>query len=86
MEIKEMKELLAGVEMLLVGIKKIVADGKVNVADLPALMEMAQKASMLVAAVEGAKEIPAEVKDLSAEEAQELLAIMYALVKNVKAA
>lgn len=85
-EIKEMKELVAGLELLLVSGKKVMADGKLGVADLPAAMELFQKMNVLIDAVVGIKEIPAEVKDLSQEEMVELVALMYGMVKKVKEA
>ncbi|MBX3017984.1 MAG: hypothetical protein KF767_08850 [Bdellovibrionaceae bacterium] len=84
--IKELKELLEGLALLGVAGKKIMADGKVNLADLPVVIGLVQDASVLTAAVQGTNEIPAEVKDLSAEEAQELLGLVLAIAARVKAA
>lgn len=82
---KELMELLTGVKLLLLSAKKIMADKKVNVADLPAVMELVQKSNVLVEAITGYQSIPAEVKDLDATEAQAIVAEIYALVKEVKA-
>lgn len=84
--IKEISELIAGLELVAVAAKKIGADGKVNMADIPVAVEVLTKMSALVAAVDGINQLPAEVKDLSGEEAQELLTLLLAAVRNVKAA
>jgi hypothetical protein len=84
--IKESMELLEGVKVLVVEVKKVMADGKVSLADLPVLMSLLQKFSVLSAAAEGAGEITKEVKDLSAEEAQTLLAKVLEVTAAAKAA
>lgn len=83
---KETTELLAGIEVVLVAGKKITADGKVNLSDLPTLVATLQKVDELTKAVQGIEQIPGEIKDLSAEEAQEIIAKLFAVIAAVKAA
>ena len=66
--------------------KKVFADKKVNLADLPVVMQIAQKSNVLVDAVAGIKEIPVELKDLSQEELVQIAAAHFALIKAVKEA
>lgn len=84
--IKEIKELLAGVEVLAVAIKKVMKDGKVDLQDAAVLVELGAQFPVLMAAVEGIKEIPAEAKEISAEEAIELVGKIYDIAKKVQAA
>ena len=86
MDIKETSELLAGLELVLVSTKKIFADGKVNLADLPAAMALLNKINEITVAIQGADQVPAEIKDLSPEEAQEVVAKLFAVIAAVKAA
>jgi hypothetical protein len=84
--IKESLELLDGVKALLVDGKKIMADGKVSFADLPVLFDLMQQAGILTAAFQGLNDVPAEVKDLTAEEANQLLAKVLEVVAGLRAA
>lgn len=86
METKETTELLTGIETLLVSAKKMFADGKVNLADLPALMSLLNKVGEITAAIQGADQVPAEIKDLSPEEAQQVVEKLFAVIAAVKAA
>lgn len=83
--VKETLETLAGLETLVVSGKKIFADGKVNLADLPEFLAIAQKSDILVAAVEGADQIPKEIGDLSEAEAALVMAATFSLVRAIKA-
>lgn len=83
--LKESLELLDGVEVLLVMAKKVAADGKVNLMDLPLLMDVLTKATVLVAAYKNVDGVVDEVKDLSFEEAKVLLARFEQMVKALKA-
>lgn len=84
--IKETLELLEGVKVLIVESKKVLADGKVSLADLPAVLSLLQKFSVLNAAVQGAGEIVGEVKDLSGDEANQVIAKVLELAAAAKAA
>lgn len=84
--IKEISEFLAGVRLLGVDAKKVLADKKVNLADLPVAMDLLQHSDAIVQAAVGADQIPAEVKDLSAEEAQQVLAELFDVMKSIREA
>ncbi len=86
-ENKGVKELSEVVEccVAMVNCGIIVAkDKKVSLDDLPALMSVIPK---VIAAVEGVKEIPAEIHDLSTAEAGEVIAGLAAglAIENEKA-
>lgn len=76
-EIKETKELFTGLALVAKAAKKIAADKKVSVEDLPAIIDLAKESPVLIAAVEGVSEVPAELKDLDKEELLELIMIVY---------
>lgn len=84
--IKELLELLEGVKLLGVAGKKVFADGKIDMADLPLALGLLQKLSVLSAAVQGADQLVAEVKDLSADEANQLVLKVLELAAAIKAA
>lgn len=84
--IKECLELLEGIKILAVETKKVLADGKVDLADLPVLMTLLTQFSKLSAAVEGIDQIPAEAKDLSSEEITALVDKVLEIVKVIKGA
>ena len=84
--IKETLELLEGVKVLVLESKKVLSDGKVSFSDLPALLGLLQKFSVLSAAVQGASEVVAEAKDLSSDEANIVVSKVLEIVAAVKAA
>jgi len=84
--VKESLELLEGVKVLGVAVKKIAADGKLNLSDLPLLFALLQDFGKLSAAVAGLEQIPAEVKDLSVEESNQLVAKVLEVVGAIRAA
>lgn len=84
--VKEIKELIHGLEVVGVAVKKAMADGKISVADLPVLFGLFDQVGKLVEAVKGLDAVPAEVKDLDALEVQELLAEVLKVVGAIRAA
>lgn len=86
MEIKETLEMLEGVKVLAVSGKKIFADGKVSIADLPVALELLAQFGTLNAAVAGADQVIPEMKDLSADEANQIVAKVLEIVAVIKAA
>lgn len=84
--IKESLELLEGVKILAVETKKVLADGKLNLNDLPVLLGLMQNFGKLSAAVQDADQVIVEAKDLSAAEAEQLVAKILEIVAAVKAA
>lgn len=84
--IKETKEILAAFEVIAVAVKKVMKDGKVDLADAAVLVELGAAFPVLAAAFEGIKEIPAEVKEIRVEEALELVGQLYAIAAKIQAA
>lgn len=70
--IKESKEFIDALKLVAKTGKKINADGKVDLKDLPHVIELATNSSVLASGVEGAGQIPEEIKDLTTEEFAEL--------------
>lgn len=84
--IKESLELLDGLKILAIDVKKVFADGKVSIADLPVAMELLGQLGTLTAAIQGVDQILVEAKDLSAEEINALVAKVFEVVAAYKAA
>lgn len=83
-QVKEVKELLKGLEVVGVAGVKIAADGKVGLDDLTHLVELAKQIDVLTAAVQGVNEIDDEIKDLDQAEIIELVGAVYGLAKALK--
>lgn len=86
-EVVGVKELKEAVDLALGVVKAagaVTADGKVDLADIGALIELSP---LVGPGIAGADQIPAELKDLSAEEAAEVSAHVMAklVVKDAKA-
>lgn len=84
-DINAILEMITALKDLAICVRQVSADGTINLADLPALMALVAKANDLTTAIKDADEIPAEVKDLSAEEATQVVAALFAAIKEVKA-
>lgn len=84
-DLKEVKELFAGLMVLVEDYKAAMADGKISIADLPVLAKLSSQVGVIVAAVEGLDQVPAELKDLTADEAKEVVGLVFGLVAAVKA-
>mgnify|MGYP001163365085 CR=1 FL=1 len=74
--IKETKEVIAAVVLLKDAVVKIAADGKIGFDDAAAVVELAGHAKELTDAVEGFNQVGAELKNLDASEAKELLILL----------
>jgi hypothetical protein len=85
-QVKEIKELLKGLEVVGVAGVKIAADGKVSIEDLAHIVALAKQIDVLSAAVAGLGEIDDELKDLDQAEIIELVGAVFALVKAIKEA
>lgn len=85
-DVKNISEVMDAIELLGVSAKKVLKDGQVTVGDLPVAIELVGHADVLVKAVEGLGEIPAEVKDIDGEEAKVLLAQVFKALAAIKAA
>lgn len=86
MEIKESMELLEGLKLLGVSVKKVAADGKLGVEDLSELLALGKNLNALIAAGQGVDQIGAELKELSSEELQQLGSKVLEVVAAIKAA
>lgn len=84
--IKEIVEVVEALEVVAVAAKKVMADGKINLQDGPALMALGMELPKIMAAIEGIKEIPAEAKEIDAQEAVALVQKLYAVAKKVQEA
>lgn len=84
MGIKETSEVLDGLKLLATEAGKVLEDGKVNLKDLPVLLDLVQNVGVLKAAVDGAEEAPKEIKDLTQEEVAVLLGKVYEIVAALK--
>jgi len=82
--IKETLELLDGVKVLVRTGKRVMSDGKVSISDLPEFLDLVNKFALLNAAYQGADLIVAEAKNLSAEEAQMIIAKVMEIAKAAK--
>ena len=82
--IKDIMEILDAAQELAVLGKKIMADGKVNFADIPLFMELLSKFNVLNLAYANANAAVDQVKDLSIEEGHKILAKVGDIAKAIK--
>lgn len=75
--IKETKELFAGLGLVAKEVKGALADGKIDLSDLSHVLNLGKEHQVLVEAIQGANEVPAELKDLDKEELLEILMLVY---------
>lgn len=75
--IKETKELFAGLGLVAKEVKGVFADGVVDMSDLKYVLDLGKQHQVLVDAVQGVKEVPAELKDLDKEELLEIIMLVY---------
>lgn len=84
--VKELKELLIALQIIGVFAKKVAADKKVNLEDLPYLVDLAKQMDQILMAVDGIDEIDDELKDIDEAEAMEVLGQLIKSIKAIKAA
>lgn len=84
--IKELSELIDGVEAVGVPVAKALADGTVNTADLPYLLDLVKSYQKIIDAVQGLESVPAEAKDIDTMEAVALVQKLFTVAKTIKAA
>ena len=82
--VKESLEVLEAVRVLLVDIKKVLADGKISTGDVGVIFDLLRQLSTLNADLEGVEKVPAKDKDLDAQEADLLIATAMELVAIFK--
>lgn len=84
--VKELKELIIAIEPVVVFIKKVAADKKVGLDDLPYLIDLSKQLDTIAQGADGADEIVAELKDLDEAEVMEVIGQLIKLAKAIKAA
>ncbi len=83
--IKETLELLQGIKDLVMDGKQVMADGAITLADLPVAIQLLTQLNDLNQAVQGLSDVPMEVKDLSPDEANQLVAKVLEIVAIARA-
>lgn len=84
--IKEMLELFEGLKELAKTAKIVMKDKHLDLNDVPAVMQLIEKQTVILAAFMGLSEVKAEAKDLSLEEMAALVASLMQAAKEVKEA
>lgn len=82
--IKESMEVLDAVEVLLKDLKKILADGKISFGDIGIIFDLLGQFQVLNLGLQGADQVPAELKDLDPAESELLLAKALAIAAIFK--
>ncbi len=82
--IKESLEVLEAVRVLLVDVKAVMADGRINSGDIGVLFFLLRQLSTLNAGLQGSEMVFGEVKDLDPQEAEKLIAKAMELVAIFK--
>lgn len=85
-DIKEILELVDGLEAVGVPVAKVFADGKVNSLDLPHGLELVQNHVVIINAVQGVDEVVPEAKDIDPAEAVIIVQKLYTVAANIKKA
>lgn len=85
-DIKEISELIDGLEAVGVPVAKVFADGKVSAIDLAHGLELVQNHQKIIAAVEGIDGIIPEAKDIDPAEAVIIVQKLYSAAAKIKAA
>jgi len=84
--IKEILELIHGMKVIAITGKSVLADGKINLADIGSVMALLNKQAELTAAFTGLAEAQAEAKDMTLDEVSQVVAAFIAAAKEVQAA
>lgn len=83
MDTKNINEIFVALSVLSKAAVQITADGKVDVADAKHILELLNEYKAFIAAVEDAKLIVDEAKDIDEQEVVQLGLAAYGLVKDV---
>jgi len=86
MDINNTKELIDAIKLVGLNSKKAFADGKIAFTDFQYLIDIAVNSEKLIKALDGINEVPKEVKDINAVEAQELVAYLLLAFSEIKSA
>ncbi len=83
-EIKEIIELIDGLEVLAIFGAKVAADGKVNHKDLPIILEFTKKINSLLSAFNDVPEIIKEIEDIDRLEIVILIKKLLDVARSIK--
>ncbi len=72
--VKESVEALEAARVIIVLVKKVLADGKLTTGDIGVIFDVVRSMNTLNAGIQGVDQVVAELKDLSAEEAEIVIA------------
>jgi len=86
MDIDKILLILEKIEVLGVSGKKIMADGKVDLADLPVAVGLLSEINGMIEAFKGAGEAFGELKDLDSAEGLAVLGKLYEIGQNIEKA
>lgn len=84
--IQQIMELIAGLKALGLAGRAVMKDGKISVADLAVVPKLLEQQQVLVAAFMGLGELKDEVKNVSGDEAVQIVAALFAAAKEIKEA
>ena len=82
--IKETLELLNAVQFLAVNVAAALKDGKINIDDLPVLLNLMKEVRIIIDGIRDFKEIPGEIGDIDQEEIVQLGFKIYEIIRAVK--
>lgn len=85
-DIKEISELIDGIEAVGVPVAKVFADGKVNSLDLPHGLELVQNHQKIIDAADNIDDVVPEAKDIDPAEAVIIVQKLYKVAASIKAA
>ena len=83
-DIKETKEMLDALELIVLSCVKIMKDGKIRIDDLKIFFDLLKDIDKIKDGFVGIKEIPKEVKDIDEQELIEIGLAVYKIVEKVK--
>jgi len=82
--IKETLELMDSLEIIAVAGAKIAKDGKLSPSDLTIVYDLLLKSSKIAEGFKGINKLPAEIKDLDAEEIESIISKTFVIINSVK--
>jgi hypothetical protein len=84
--VEKIEKLVDALGHVIIAGKKVTADKKVDLNDLPAIMELLMKVPAIVDAFKQVSDVWLEVKDVDVDEAIQLIVKINAKVKEIEAA
>lgn len=83
-DIKEIKEMLEALELIMIACAKILKDGKIKLEDLSEFFNLLKDIEKIKNGFIGIKKIPEEIKDLQEDELVEIGLSIYRIVGKIK--